>query len=126
MIQKRIARRVDIELKVDIFYDGKIYQGAIKNISETGIGYMLTYSINDNEELDSLREAKISFMTPLGDIFHLNCRTVWLSRTLPEGETVIIGMKITEPPPEYRKWIEKILSEREESMADKPVSSSSE
>lgn len=124
MSKKRIARRVDITLKVDIFYDGKIYNGAIKNVSETGIGYMLTYSVNDNEELDSLNEAKISFMAPSGEIFHLNCRTVWLSRTLPNGETAIVGMKITNPPSEYREWIKKILSDNEESMVDQPLISS--
>lgn len=112
MIEKRmstrISRRIDVQIKAEIVFDGISYAGSIKNVSENGLGYLITSSLPDPEKLAPLKIVQINFQTPSGKIFNLSGKTVWFSKTLPYGKTLILGVKIIDPPQSYKEWIKKL------------------
>ncbi len=109
MRENRGYKRADVEINARIVINGEVYAGSIKNVSESGLGYLITSSLPNPDMLTPLITAGISFQVPLGQVYTLSCRTVWFSKTLPHGKTFILGMKIMDPPHAYKEWIKGLI-----------------
>jgi hypothetical protein len=108
-MEGRLSKRVDVKIKADFILGGKTYYGSIKNVSESGLGYLITSSLLDTELSSPMKSIEICFQAPSGQTYNLSCRTVWFSKTLPHGNTLVLGMKIIDPPKSYKEWIKQIM-----------------
>jgi hypothetical protein len=108
MREKRLSRRIDVHIEAEITFGGKTYAGIIKNVSESGVGYLMTSSMEEPEPLAPMKTVEIIFKTSSFQIYELSCTVAWFSKTLPYGKTSILGMKIIDPPQSYKDWIKNI------------------
>jgi hypothetical protein len=109
-MEKRISERLPISLDAEITSNGKSFAGSIKNVSESGIGYIITSSIQNPDEFSPDKVISMSFQVPSGDTLKLKCRIIWFSKSLPDGKTLTLGMKLLDIPLEYREWINNVFN----------------
>jgi hypothetical protein len=107
-MRERSSRRMDVHIKAEIALNGKTYAGYVKNVSEKGLGYFIASSLPDPGMLAPLNTVEMRFQAPSGQTYDLRCKIIWFSKTLPHGNTLILGMKIIDPPETYKEWIKKL------------------
>jgi hypothetical protein len=110
----RIHDRISFDVKARLVRDAHTYHGYIKNVSVSGIGYLITSTIRINYEIDSTEVLRVNFEIPTGETVDLNCEVVWTERGLFSGKTVSLGMRIIDPPPDYGAWIKKLFMKKTE------------
>ena len=109
-MDKRSNERLNIAHEAEIISDGKSFAGTIENVSESGIGYIITSSMQNPDEFSPEKVISLSFKVPSGDTVSVNCRIVWLAKSLPDGKTLTLGMKLVDIPHEYREWINNLFN----------------
>jgi hypothetical protein len=110
-MEKRLSKRISLNLKTKIISDSKTYDGFIKNVSESGIGYLITSSIHISKDFTPKKIIKINFKIPSNEILTLNCEIMWFLRTSPDTEILTLGMKIIDAPAKYKKFIKNLYIE---------------
>ncbi len=105
--EKRHSRRFAVTLNAKVISDGKSYEGIIGNVSEEGLAYTITTFIQVERDFTPQKTIDIVFRLPSGEKLNLNCEVRWYLKPSPNNNTIILGMKILAPPPEYKKWIKK-------------------
>lgn len=48
----------------------------------------------------------MNFELPPGETLNLNCEIIWVSKTLYSEKKNAFGMKIIDPPPKYKEFVE--------------------
>ncbi len=88
----------------------KNYRGIIPNLSDDGIGVIVETSPTD-DSLNFPPDAMVQLnFKPRDEMISLNCEIRWLQvyKNPPHGLTNLIGMKIIDPPENYKKLLETL------------------
>ena len=107
-MERRRHKRTTLDIKARIIINEIAYDGYISNVSESGVGYLLTSSIRIMKEIAPNEVMEVTFKIPSGKTLSLKCELVWTEKGLFSGRTVTLGLKIIDPPPDYGNWIKKL------------------
>lgn len=105
--ERRRSKRRTAHFQSVILSSGNSYAGSIENVSEDGLGYIMS---TFNPALKNLLPAdsiRVIILFPSGDTLNLNCEIIW---TTPEceSEKFCIGMKVKDPPSKYREFLKSL------------------
>lgn len=117
-VERRRHKRLYFDIKARLILDETTYEGYIGNVSESGIGYLITSSVMLREDVPPYQVIDVSFDTPDGKHIALQCEVRWAKKGLFSGKTTSVGMKIIDPPQEYVQWLK---DQTEGSMPDRSV-----
>ena len=104
----RFYKRTQVNLNATIVSDGKSFVGAIENVSEGGVGYLINSSIKDSTNFIPTKKIQINFHTTSGSNLNLECEIVWFSRNPTGTSDLTLGLKIVDPSSEYKDWIKHL------------------
>jgi hypothetical protein len=107
-MDKRFNKRTSVNLTARIIADGKSFEGAIDNVSEGGIGYLINSSIKDSTDFKPTSKIELNFRTASGDNLNLKCEIVWFTRPPAGTSDLALGLKIVDPPSKYKDWISNL------------------
>ena len=108
MIEKRRHKRVYVHLKARITVDEQTYNGYIENISESGIGYLMSSPGRFKDDYLSNKSIDIDMQMQPGKTIVLSCVATWAKRGLVSDKTIGVGMNIINPPLEYLDWVKTL------------------
>ncbi len=104
---KRIIMGLQAELVIG---PKKNCRGIICNLSDDGIGVIVETSPTD-DSLNFPPDAMVQLnFKPRDEMINLNCEIRWLQafKNPPHGLTNLVGMKIIDPPENYKKLLETL------------------
>ncbi|KPJ99565.1 MAG: hypothetical protein AMK71_09555 [Nitrospira bacterium SG8_35_4] len=104
--EKRSSERISCSLDATIISDAKIYEGFIKNVSESGLAYSSTSGITLRKG-DPVKNVRLIFSVFSDEVIGLNCIPRWYATDGTEDH-IVTGMKIIDPPPRYNELIRNI------------------
>jgi hypothetical protein len=107
-MERRRFYRIPVKLKANIICGGKTYAGFIKNVSESGLGYLITSVVETPEDFKLKKIVQVSFQVPSDEMLNLKCEIIWFLRTPFDDKTLTLGMKIIDPPPEYKEFVKNL------------------
>ena len=107
-MEKIFNERVRVNLSGNISSGGKTYEGLIENVSTEGMEYLISSSIKVSKDFIPEKIMEVNFETPSGSILNLTCDVICFLRPEPEERTVVFGMKVQEPPPQYVEFIDTL------------------
>jgi hypothetical protein len=84
------------------------YTGFIKNISEGGIEYFVTTSVHISKKFSPQKNMGLHFQTESGESIHLRCEIRWFLRPLHHKDILTIGVKVIDPPIEYKGFLKTL------------------
>lgn len=108
-MEKRHSERIPCNLNAIIVSEGKDYSGQIENVSEDGVEYLITSKIQYSGNFTPDKTVKLNFQIPSGETLELDCEVKWFLKS-PQSDikkTLIVGMKIKNPPRLYRELISR-------------------
>ncbi|KPJ99675.1 MAG: hypothetical protein AMK71_09370 [Nitrospira bacterium SG8_35_4] len=117
-VERRKHRRIYFDVKAGITLWDKTYEGYIGNVSESGIGYIITSSVMLKDDVPPYEIVKLSFETPEGKSVELQCEVRWSKKGLFSGKTTSLGMRIIDPPPEYEQWLKEQVDSSKTQVSD--------
>lgn len=95
-------------MNATITSEGNIFDGVIENVSEGGMEYLITSSIMSSGNFTPKKMIKLNFRIPSGESLDLDCEVEWFLKTpQDENKSLILGMKIIDPPEIYRKLVNR-------------------
>lgn len=100
----RVSKRIPVALDAELLTYHGSYAAFIGNISEDGIYAKVAYTKNDNN-LNFDTYLNLELKTPSGQELNLNCKKVWSSKNTSNSLIEQVGVKIIDPPQEFRKFI---------------------
>ena len=106
-MNNRRHKRFAISLHANIIIGEKTYKGIIGNISEEGVLTSLTTFIKTDDTFLPKKNVGLNFDLPSGETVDLNSEVRWFIRPSEKGKTLMLGLYIIDPPPEYIAWIKK-------------------
>lgn len=106
-MEKRSAKRHNIDFKAELLYSGKYYAGVVENISENGL-YMTAYPLNTDLDFTSGEALELKFQLSSREVISLPCEVKWSYKNPPHGLTCNIGAEIVESPLEYIEFIKSL------------------
>ncbi|UCD34461.1 MAG: PilZ domain-containing protein [Nitrospiraceae bacterium] len=104
-IIKRLYSRQPSHLSARLTFNGATYRGVIEDVSEVGMGYLITTSFEAAQEITPKKTVMLDFQLPTGVPINVTCEIVWTSAKLFNEEKLTVGMKIFDAPREYREWV---------------------
>jgi hypothetical protein len=104
-VGQRCSKRFNVRLKSVILSKQQSYAGYLENVSNERLAYTMSNVNYTSQDFAPEKIIKLIFLTPFGETLNLNCEIIWTSALLPDYVTFCMGMKIIEPPSEYRKYI---------------------
>ena len=104
-MEKRLYNRVVVQFEAEIASDGKVHPGKIKDISEEGLGSILTTQIDVGEGFSPDHLIRVNFQLPDGKKLSFECEIRWLTWDEPERKQLTLGVKIIKPTAEYIEYI---------------------
>lgn len=107
-MEKRRSGRYPVELNADIVLGERTYRGHVTDVSECGVGYLTTSFDYVSSDVTPERVIDMDLQTPAGDTLRLNCEVKWFLSDSPRNGKLTLGMKIIDPPLQYRKYVEKL------------------
>jgi hypothetical protein len=110
-MEKRIANRKVCNLEADIISGGIKCQGFIENVSEGGVEYLMTSEIISSENFTPDKRIELNFRTPSGEELKLDCEVRWFLKVSPDHNRQSLGIKIIDPPLEYKEFIKTLYQE---------------
>jgi hypothetical protein len=110
-MEKRIANRKAFNIEADIVSGDVKCHGFIENVSEGGMEYLLTSEIISSENFTPDKRIKLIFRLPSGEELKLDCEVRWFLRVSPDQNRQSLGMKIIDPPLEYKEFIKTLYQE---------------
>lgn len=120
-MERRHLKRLYLHMKARIVLDEKEYDGYIENISENGIGYLLSASFKPRDELLSDKISELIVDIPPDTTVRLKCTVMWTKKGVFSSTTIGLGMKVINPPQEYIDWIKKERADNAGDEAAHPV-----
>lgn len=109
--ERRRHKRIYVHLKAKITVDERTYEGYVENISESGIGYLMSSPENFKDDFLNSKEIELNIQITQDKEIVLDCVATWAKKGLTSGKTIGVGMSIIDPPPEYSEWIKVLPSE---------------
>ena len=111
-VEKERPKRIVMGLQAELVVGPKKnFRGILANFSENGIGVIVETSPAD-EALNFPPGAtvELNFQPRPEEIIDLHCEIRWLHvyKNPPHGLTNIIGMKIIDPPPKYKEFLDNL------------------
>ena len=104
-MEKRRHKRIYIHLKARITVDEQTYDGYIENISESGIGYLMSSPGRFKDDFLSNKSIDLNLLMQPDNMIVLDCIATWAKRGMVSDKTIGVGMKILDPPNEYINWV---------------------
>lgn len=104
-LDRRAYKRIPVNLNAKIIINGKTYIGIIKNVSEEGVEYFITTSIEVSEDFTLKKIIELNFQIPSGELLNLICEMNWFLRASLYDKTLTLGMKIIDPPIRYKEFV---------------------
>lgn len=117
-MERRKHKRLYFDVKAGITLGDKTYAGYIGNVSESGIGYLITSSVMLQGDVPTNEIIELNFETPEGKLLKLQCEVRWSKKGLFSGKTTSLGMRIIDPPPEYEQWLKEQLESSVTDVSD--------
>ncbi len=105
-MQKMFPDNIRVNLNGNVYSEGKIYPGIIEYISNEGMEYMISSSIQVSKDFTPPQIIQLNILTPLGNWLNLTCNVICFLRSEPEDKTLTMGMKVLNPPPQCMEFIE--------------------
>jgi len=121
-MERRRHKRIYIHLKARITVDDRTYDGYIENISESGIGYLISSQQSIKDDFLSSKSIELSLQMQPGKTIVLDCIAKWAKKGLASGKTIGVGMNIIDPPLEYGNWVSALTGETLETEHSKQES----
>ncbi len=110
-MERRGAERIPFNLKAGIESGGITYDGLVENVSDGGMEYLITSTVEAASDFTPDKVIKLEMVMPSGVRVSLTCEVKWFVKTEEGDEKLVMGMKIVDPPAEYRSWIKKVHAE---------------
>jgi hypothetical protein len=107
-MERRRYKRITVDLEARLFLGRTGYSGIIRNISEEGM-FVRTSPIYNPIDLGPGATLQIECRLPAGEELNLNCSVKWSLKIPPENLRSCIGIKIIDPPVEYRGFVNTLL-----------------
>jgi len=107
-MERRRHKRIYIHLKARMIVDDETYDGYIENISETGIGYLISSPARFKDDYLTNKNIELTFQIESGKTIVLACVATWSKKGLGSSKTIGFGMNIVDPPPEYEEWLRSL------------------
>jgi hypothetical protein len=108
-MERRRKDRFPVTLSATIVSDGKSYEGIIGNVSEEGLAYTITTFVETTGDFVPRGIMETIVRIPSGDKLCLSAEVRWFLKPSPARSSLIIGMKIIDPPREYIEWVDKLV-----------------
>jgi hypothetical protein len=105
--EKRVSERIACHLDATIIADARIYDGSIKNISESGLEYSMSSSVPPQSDGKPDVSIRLIFSIFSDEVIRLDCIPRWHATDRSENH-LLIGLKIINPPPRYNELINNI------------------
>lgn len=109
-MEKRFFDRLAVSISASIVSGNGTYSGFIDNVSECGIGYLLTSLRHVSTDFTPAKRVLMSFQIPSGETLALDCEVKWFYRAASDGDKLTLGMEIIEPPSKYNDYIKTLFS----------------
>ena len=107
-MEKRLSQRIPCNLNATISSEGYTFDGFIENVSEGGVEYLITSSITSSGNFTPKKLIKLHFQIPSGEKLDLDCQVEWFLKTPHDKDkSLILGMKVINPPALYRKLVNR-------------------
>lgn len=104
-MEKRLYNRVAVRFEAEIASNGTVHPGRIKDISEEGLGSILTTQIDVGAGFSPEQLIRVNFQLPNGQRQSFECEIRWLIWDDPEQKQLTLGVKIIKPTAEYIAYI---------------------
>ena len=108
MDERRQSERIPVNLDAKITSGGRIFDGSIENMSEDGMEYYMTSYVSATKDYFTKKSVDISFRSPSGEKINLHCELKWLLETFPEQKSLLLGMRIIDPPLSLRELLKRM------------------
>ncbi len=108
MKRKRAKRKV-VSLDTEFILGDKSYKGLIDNVSEGGLR-IKTIPMKTAPCSIPGTTLELKFQHPSGKKLNLHCEAIWvhINRNLPQCLITTMGIKIIDPPEEYKTFIKSL------------------
>ncbi len=100
----RRPKRIILDLNAEVIVDGKSYAGFIGNISDDGI-YMKILSSGITADFHPGNSVDLKFQLPAGEKLNLPCIIKWVNKSVSNGHSYSMGLKIHSAPQEYKEFL---------------------
>lgn len=116
---RRRHKRFPVHLNARIHIGSRHYDGIVGNISEEGLAYTITTFLQTDKGFVPNGEITITINIPSGGKLNLRCEIRWFLKPSEKGKSLLMGMKIIEPPSKYKDWIKEVESRLSNHSDDK-------
>jgi hypothetical protein len=115
---RRSNRRIKHSIKADLTFNEKHYKAVIENFSETGI-FKIVFPEKSVIEFFPGNTLEVNLLLPAKQQLTLECEIKWvrIKRGSPLFLKYHMGLKIIEPPREYKEFIQTLLRTSVEEQA---------
>ena len=109
-MERRRCNRIPVILKAKVIIGDKTYAGFIENVSVEGIKYSITSFFQTTKDFTPEMIIKLNFQNPSGETLNLNCELIWFSKISPNDTELTLGMKIIDPPQNYKEFVRTLIA----------------
>ena len=106
MIERR-SERISYFIDANIRSESNVYNVCIENLSTDGIECMVTAKRLTSMDFSQGKIVILSLETKKGKPINMNCIIKWYIKAPNYDKAMVLGMKILNPPQEYREMVEK-------------------
>lgn len=98
-----------VSLDAKVILDGTTYEGLIRDVSECGLGYLMTSLNGTVNDFTPEKTIMLIFKTSSGETLNLNCEVKWFLKSSPSDDKLTLGMKVSELNAEYEEYVKTLL-----------------
>lgn len=106
-MEERRFKRYNVRFHSVVLSKGNNYTGTIENVSEEGIGYIMSTVREALEDLLPGEIIKLIILTSSGDTLNLNCEIRW-TNVHHANDKISMGAKIIDPPAKYKEFLDTL------------------
>lgn len=107
---ERRFKRFETSLNAVIISGNRKYTGNIRNVSEEGIGCVISDFIRETKDFAAGKLVSLILLTPSKNTLSLNCEIRWLSELSSVSQKKHIGAKIINPSAMYKRFFDTSMS----------------
>ena len=104
-MDKRRHKRIYVHLKAKITVDDQIYDGYAENVSESGIGYLMSTPGRFKDDFLGNKDIDLDMQMEPSKSILLTCVAKWARKGMATNKIIGVGMNIIDPPHEYLDWV---------------------
>ncbi len=107
-MEKRRHKRVYIHQQASISVDDQTIAGYIENISESGIGYLMSSPGQFKDDFLINKTIEVHVQIQPDKMLDLMCVAIWAKRGVASSKTIGVGMSVIDPPHEFIDWVKTL------------------